>query len=71
MDVTFLDKNKKPLKSNMQPAAAYPQVRDGRWVRLALWGDAPNGTEFVKMTLSARRAAPAKVYFDDVVIKKK
>ncbi len=70
MEVTFLDKNKKPLKSNIQPAAAYPQVRDGRWVRLALWGDAPNGTEFVKMTLSARRAAPAKVYFDDVVIKK-
>ena len=70
MDVVFLDKDKKPLKSNVQPYADYPQVRDGRWSRLTVWGDAPEGTEFVKITLTGRRVAPAKVYFDDVVIKK-
>lgn len=68
MNVTFLDKNKKPLKSNLRPAV-YPQVRDNRWCRLAVWGDAPAGTEFIKIVLAGRRAAPAKVFFDDVTIK--
>jgi len=49
--------------------ADHPEVRDGKWRRVAFIADVPAGAEYIRLSLTNRRAAPGKVWFDDVQVK--
>ena len=59
----------KKLMQVAQIYADHPEVRDGKWRRVAFIADVPAGAEYIRLSLTNRRAAPGKVWFDDVQVK--
>ena len=69
LQAQFLDSGKKIIAGSGQPYAAHPEVRNGKWRQLALITEVPDKAEFIRLALLVRRAAPGKVWFDDVTVK--
>ena len=65
----FLDANKKIIAGAVQPYADHPEVRDGKWRRVVFITDVPAGAEYLRLSLTSRRAVPGKIWFDDVQVK--
>ena len=69
ISVDYLDSNKKSIKANGITHADYPAVRDGKFRRCAFSSQVPANASYMKISLAGRRAAPGKVWFDNVTVK--
>jgi len=65
----FRDSNKKTIKTAVPAAADYPAVRDGKWRRVFFVVTPPEGTQSIRLVLTARRAEPGRILFDDISIR--
>ena len=69
ISTTLLDGSKKAISGAGYFYADHPEVRDGKWRRVAFIAEVPENAKFIRLSLASRRAAPGKVWFDDVQIK--
>ena len=67
--IDYLDRSRKSIKVKTVKHADYPEVRDGKFRRMAFLSEAPANAAYMKISLASRRAAPGRVWFDDVSVK--
>ena len=64
----FFDAERKAVPGAARFAEA-PTLRDGKWRRLTFTATVPPDAVTLRLTLTARHAAPGKVWFDDIAVK--
>ena len=69
IEIDYLDGSKKSIKTSSRKHADYPEVRDGKFRRIAFCSQAPESAVYLKISLASRRAAPGQVWFDDISVK--
>ena len=69
ISIEYLDSSRKIIKSDGIKHSDYPTVRDGKFHRIAFLSEAPANAAFLKISLESRRAAPGKIWFDNISIK--
>ena len=69
LSITYLDKDKKVLNTNTTTSSTLPQSLDGKFHKVAFCSTVPAEAALVKISLIGRKAAPGKIWFDNLEIK--